>query len=293
MFFYVFIDPDVVSEAAAHGEMGLGRLVEFLHGLDRDCIVAETDCWRVGEEIKEKVKAIRLQHERKEIEELIIHLWKQGPLMVIEGDDGETALFEIATKHGDREGLDLILTSKEEAARKDACWEASSLAKLHTTSFSQNRDNLMGGKSFTECEVPVLKLFDICFKKMVFHASRIIIIDYALGAYLGGTQYKNLPKWVHWINRNLRSPKETKLVIQTVGVADTANFRSLRNLVDDLSNEVEFTITLETKPDKKLLPHNRYLVADSKCLDIDRGIDICDEEDQCRKVAINYAARPK
>lgn len=292
MFFYVFIDPDVVSEAASHGEMGLGRLVEFLHGLDRDCILAETDYWRVGEEIKEKVKAIRLHHERKEIEELIIHLWKQAPFVMIEGDDGETALIDLATEHGDREELDLILTSRGDVTRENSSWEASSLARLHTTAFAQSRDNLKGGKSFTAGEVSVAKLFDVCFKKMLRHANRVIIFDYALGEYLGGSQYANFPKWIRWMGSDLRLPKDTKVVIQTVGVDGTPNFRSLRRLVDDLSNEVDFTIILETKSDKTQLPHNRYLVADSKCLDIDRGIDICDEENKCRKVAINYAARP-
>jgi len=293
MFFYVFIDPDIISEAASHGEMGLGRLVEFLHGLDRDCIVAETDFWRVGDEIKEKVKAIELQHERKEVEELIVHLWKQGPFVVVEGDDGETALLEIAIEHGNRDGLDLILTPKEGAARVGAHWEASSLAKLHATSFSRHRDNLKGGKPFNAGDISIQLLFETCFRKMLYHAARITIVDYALGEYLGGPQYENLPKWIRWIDQNLRSPKDVKLVIRTVGEEGKAELRSLRNLVRDLSNEVDFTIILETKPDKKQLPHNRYLIADSKCLDIDRGIDICDGRGNCRKVAINYAGRPR
>lgn len=58
MFHYVFLDPQTIQEASDAGEMGLGRLIELLRGFRRDVILVETDAWRVGTEIGERVRAI-------------------------------------------------------------------------------------------------------------------------------------------------------------------------------------------------------------------------------------------
>jgi hypothetical protein len=289
MFFYVFIDPDTISDASAQ-QSDLGRLIDLLRSMDRGCLIAETDLWRVEREIKEKVKAIGFQHERKMVGDLLINLWSKGPHVLMSGDDEECQLIDFAVANAARDSLDLILSPKVLDAVPGHEWEASSLPDLHATRFSRTRHNIGAGLSFTAGDITSGELFSKCFRKLIYHAEKIVIIDYALGAYYGNDHPSNLRRWVLWIDQNLNDPANATLVIRTL-VGD--GLRSLRNQVDDLRNEVELTLVLETVPTRDLLPHRRFLVADHRCLDIDRGIDICDSAGQCRGVDIIYANRPR
>lgn len=292
MFFYVFIDPDTISDAAAQ-QSDLGRLIDLLRSMDQGCLIAETDLWRVEGEIKEKVKAIGFQHERKMVSDLLIHLWRKGPQILMSGDDGESSLIDFAVANAARDSLDLILSPNVIEATPDQAWEASSLPDLHSTRFSQARHNIGAGLSFAERSTLSDEFFSKCFGKLIKHAQQIVIVDYALGEYYGNDHPANLRRWVLWIDRNLNDPANATLVIKTVGDEAKAALRSLRNDVESLRHEVDLTLKLETVASKSLLPHRRFLVADHRCLDIDRGIDICDSAGQCRGVDIIYANRPR
>ena len=293
MFFYVFIDPDIVTEATAENEMGLGRLVEVLRGMDRDCLMVETDYWRVGEELKEKIKEIPFQWEKKQVLELIIHLWARGPLVVMDGDDGEVALIDFALACAAAAGIDLILTPRTDCTATDDCFEASTLANLHRTHFANKRQSIGSGISVREGDMTVDELFEMCFPKLVFHATSIRIIDYALGTYLGETQYQNLPKWVVWLDSHLKNRDDAKLTIMTVAEEGTSNYYCLQEQVKDLNSQVDLEVKLECEDHRSALPHRRYLKVDHIWLDIDSGVDICDLENRCRRVSINYSKRPR
>jgi hypothetical protein len=81
--------------------------------------------------------------------------------------------------------------------------------------------------------------------------------------------------------------KELKLV--TLSAARI----SLDRDIVDLRNEVDFAITVDYREKESDLPHPRYFGADKRYLDIDRGIDLCDADDLCRKTQIKYAAAPE
>tara|TARA_R110002096_G_scaffold288244_1_gene481939 strand:+ start:9694 stop:10569 length:876 start_codon:yes stop_codon:yes gene_type:complete len=285
MYFYVFIDPEIISEATEHGQMGLGRFVEVLKGFRTDCLMAETDLWRVGEEIKGKIKAIALPAERKEILELIIHLWKQGPFVEMKGDGGEEELVKFAVEVGDQFGIDLIFTPSINLPDSGVSWEASTLTNLHSTRFSQTRGNIGKSVRVKKGELSFESICEKHFGKMVAHARKITIVDYALGEYLGGSQYQNVAKWVRWLEFKLECPKQVELVFKTVNNSRT--IKSLSNLIRDLNQQVELNLVLNTAA-KGDLPHRRFLIVEGKCLDIDLGVDICDEDDKCRSVEIAY-----
>lgn len=292
MFFYVFLDPETISDAASE-QSDLGRLIELLRSMEQGCLMVETDFWRVERELKEKIRGIPFQMERKMVGDLLIHLWRKGPIVVMSGDDGETRLVDFALANATRDSIDLILTPNGNDFSPEGTCEASSLQSLHLTRFSETRHNIGAGFSFPAGSTLAEELFSKCFLKLIHHAQQIVIIDYALGEFYGNDHPDNLRRWVRWIDKNLSAPGKTTLVIKTVGDESKRFLRSLKYDVEALRHEVDLTLKLDTVTSKKLLPHRRFLVAEQTCLDIDRGIDICNAAGQCRGVDITYANRPR
>jgi len=285
MFHYIFIDPNIIGEAAQSGSMGLGRLIEFLIAMKRDCLFAETDSYRVESEIGDQVRAIESQQDRKEIKELLTSFAQSGPILLMEGDDGETNLVDFVLENADRDQIDLILTPGESDNPEGLSWEKSNLSELHRTRISQTRANLGNGKNFTDGEVDYTTLYSYCFYKLVRHAEVVCIYDYALGKYWNNSQPVNL----EWIVRFLRdsAPCLKTMIIYT----DKNEYGAPEKKIADLQEEVDFTIELKT--DIAKLPHNRYLGADRRYLDIDLGLDLCDQNGRSRGCQIKYASRPK
>jgi hypothetical protein len=56
---------------------------------------------------------------------------------------------------------------------------------------------------------------------------------------------------------------------------------------------LDFQIDVQFKTNKADLPHSRYLGADNRYLDIDRGIDLCDQHDRSRLTKIKYVGAPE
>ncbi len=292
VFFYVFIDPETIAEVADDAG-GLGRLIDVLRSLKQGCLMAETDRWRLKPELRATVEKISIQTERKMVEELLIQLWKKGPLIVMEGDDGEIPLIEFVIANAERDSIDLILSPKAVDPNPGRTWEICCLAAIHATKFSRARHNLGAGLSFQRSAVSGEELFEKCFRKLINQAQRIVIVDYALGEYYNNDQPLNLRRWVLWIDQNLRHPKDTTVVIRTVCDPSKHSSRALQKQVRDIRHEVDITLELDPVVSKDQLPHRRFLDADGCCLDIDRGIDICDATGQCRQVDITYANRPR
>jgi hypothetical protein len=292
VFHYVFIDPETIAEVA-HNEAGLGRLVDTLRSMERGCLLAETDLWRLGSELKEKARAISLQNERKLVAELLIHLWKKGPMVVMEGDDGEMALIDFGAANAERDFIDLLLTPSCINPPEGASWEVCSLLNLHASSFSRDRHNLGAGREFSKGSADGHTIFRQCFEKLIRHATEIVIIDYAVGEYYGNDHPSNLRRWVLWMDSHLKNPAEAKLTIRTCGNTSEPAFRGLQRHMRDLQNEVDLKLILDTGLSKEQLPHRRFLISDGSCLDIDRGIDLCDAEGNCREVSITYSKRPR
>jgi len=285
MFHYIFIDPKIIAEAEHAGPMGMGRLIEFLRDMKTDCLLAETDLYRVETEIGEHARALQSQDNRNKIKALLESIWKSGPLLIMQGDCYDIDLVDYAMENGKRELLDLILTPGESDKPEDVTWERSNLTDLHLTSLSQTRTNLACGKNFAEDEIGYLELYKFCFSKLVRHAAEVCIYDYALGEYWGNAQPANF----EWLVRFLRdyAPKLDILVIFT----NEKFSRDVQDKINDLSEEVDFTIELKTE--ERNLPHNRYLGAQGRYLDTDRGVDLCRYNGRSRACQIKYASKPK
>ena len=289
MFHYVFLDPATIDDAAASGEMGLGRLVELLQGFRRDVILAETDSWRLETETGERVRAIpdRHQHERKLIGDLLTWMKRNSPLMLVDGDgDPEVTLADFARAKARESELDLILSPGDSEISGGRVIKAS-LAKVHDTEFSQRRMQLSNGLTFTQGTKNFEQVATECFRKLVRHAESIRVFDYALGKYYNNDQPVNLKKLVRFLRDHAEKLQRLELVTLPNGRI------SLDRDLGDLRNEVDFEIIVDYRAQEADLPHPRYLGADSRYLDIDRGIDLCDAHDRCRLTQIKYAGPPE
>lgn len=288
MFHYVFLDPLTIDEAAQAGEMGLGRLIELLQGFRRDVLLVETDAWRIESELGDRVRAIPQQTERKLIMDLLTALRRSGPLVLLQGDDdGTLSLAEFARRKASAAGLDLLLSPGETETPADGSWIKVSLAKCHDTRFSQRRSSMASGLTFPQGSKCFLEVAETCFSKLVRSAKQISIYDYALGKYYGNDHPVNLKRLVRFLRDHAR-------MLRTLEIHTLSNARSsLERDVRDLRNEVDFQIDLKFHERDSELPHPRYLGADNRYLDIDRGIDLCDAHDRCRLTQIKYAAAPQ
>lgn len=288
MFHYVFLDPATIDEAVAAGEMGLGRLIELLESFRKDVILAETDSWRFTDEVGERVRAIpdTYQNERKQIQDILIWMNRNSPMLLLEGDDGSKALLEFAQEKASDTDLDMIL-SPGDAETSEETWVKVCLTKAHTTELSERRARLIkDGLQFAKGSKNYNEIASECFSKLVMHAEYIRVYDYALGEYYNNDQPENLKRLVRFLRDNTQCLVE--LEINTLSKSKASLDRNVR----DLGNEVDFKINIQYKDRKEDLPHPRYLGADQRYLDIDRGIDMCDSHDKCRMTQIKYAANP-
>lgn len=290
MFHYVFLDPQTIQEASDAGEMGLGRLIELLRGFRRDVILVETDAWRVGTEIGERVRAIpdAFQHERRLIMDLLASLRQSSPLVLLEGDDdGAISLADFAKQKASNAGLDLILSPGELEAPAGAKWIKIGLSRCHDSEFSRKRERMANGLNFTEGSKCFNEVADTCFSKLVRFAEWVRVYDYSLGKYYSNDQPVNLKRLVRFLRDHAKFLKSLEIHTLSKGRI------SLERDVRDLQNEVDFEIDLRFWEYDSELPHPRYLGADNRYLDIDRGIDLCDAHDRCRLTQIKYASRPE
>jgi len=287
MFHYVLIDPKTIDDAVAAGQMGLGRLVELLSDFRRDVFLVETDAWRVDEEVGERVRAIpnEFQHERKQIKDLLTWIRRNGPMVLLEGDEADMSLSDFAASIAEEMGLDLILAPGPTAKIGFHGFRAP-LASCHTTEFTAHRNRLSQGRKFDAGETNFSGVADQCFRKLVAHADTVRVFDYALGEYYNNDQPVNLKRLVRYFRDH--APGLKHLEILTMEDARVSIERDVR----DLQNEVDFRIVVLYRV-KRDLPHPRYLGADKRYLDIDRGIDLCDANDCCRKTIIKYAPSPE
>ena len=291
MYFYIFIDPEIIPDAVVKGESALDSLIGILRGFRRGCIMTETDAWEIGATLGEYVGEIPddFHHERKLISELIIQYFLKGggPWVVLETDGDGRPFIDVAVAQGTETELDLLLTPSASCPTADDTWESCSHSNFNGTEFSASRDRIANGHSFREGEIDHESLFDQCFGKMLQHAEKIVITDYALGEHYNNTQPENMKRWVRSIERILCNPGSATLIIQTL---KSAHSRSIENDVEFLRNEVDLTLKLEFI-EKKI--HRRFLAADSHCLNTDRGVDLCYHDGSCREFGIVYDDLPK
>jgi hypothetical protein len=166
-------------------------------------------------------------------------------------------------------------------------WIKVSLAKCHDTRFSEKRAALASGLTFQQGSKCFSEVAGICFSKLVRFAETVRIYDYALGKYYGNDHPLNLKRLVRFL-------RDHAGMLRTLEIHTLSNTRgSIERDVRDLQNEVDFQIDLKFRQTDSELPHPRYLGADNRYLDIDRGIDLCDAHDKCRFTQIKYAASPE
>lgn len=290
MYYYVFIDPEIVPDAVAEGGPALDSLIGILRGFRRGCIMTETDSWEIGMTLGEHVKDIPddFHNERKLLNELVIHHFLKGggPWVVLDTDGDDRPFIEVAIERGTEADLDLLLTPVAPTPSAEDSWESCSYSNFNGTTFSASRDRTSNGYSFREGAIEHEGLFDQCFAKMLRYAEKIVITDYALGEHYNNTQPENMKRWVRSIETVLDSPGSAKVVIRTMR---SAHSRSIETDVEFLKNEVDLELELEFLADKV---HRRFLVADSHCLNTDRGVDICYDDGTCREFGINYDDSP-
>ena len=221
------------------------------------------------------------------IGDLLVSLKQSGPLLLLEGDnDVEVSLVDFARLRASLFDLDLILSPGEIEKPAGENWVKASLSNLHLSDFATRRYGLMSGRRYKQGEKSFAQVGEDCFTKLVRHADTVKVYDYALGKFYSNDQPVNLKRLVRFLRDHARH-----LRILEIYTLSTAR-KAIQNDISDLQHEVDFKIKLELREHEHELPHPRYLGADKRYLDIDRGIDLCDAHDRCRLIQIKYASCP-
>lgn len=274
MYFHVFIDPEAISEAVENGGESVGALHDLLEGFQKDCLMAETDSWRVDTELGEKVRAIVCQKDRKLFQELFIRIRKHGPKPILEGDDQSLPLAEFAVQKSSDSSLDFILSAN---ASEASCCSADAGGYRHTT-FAKHRRSPNSTVSVEKGAMQFQELLDTHLLKILGCADEIEITDYAFGKYLSGDQFTNFENWIRWCRDNCPH-LQSFIIITEENETNTASLESKRS---DLAEEVDFQIETRTMPPGSL-EHRRLLRVAQRKMDLDHGIDLCDQHGVSRK----------
>lgn len=289
MFFNLFLDPAVVEDADSRGEDGLGRLIDFLRAHIRDCLFTETDSWRVGEEIRLAIENISLPDERKDIEILITTWASRAPIVLINGDDRESSLIDLAKDQAENYDIDLVLSPSFKTIMNGGIWEGSSLSQLHNSQFAKRCEEYSPDIQINEGSISATEIWTRHYAKLIRFAEKISIVDYSLGQHCGLSQRVCLRKWFLWINTCVENPETLRIVVYTY----SDRKEQLDEVLNQLRSTIRLQITIYYYPSySESLPHERYFASDSRWIDFGRGIDMFDAQEMCRDVALKHAKKP-
>jgi hypothetical protein len=269
---------------AAQGELGLDHLLGVFRDLDENCLLAETEYWQIGSELKAAAKSlpdgdVHSADVRKKIISLLEEFSKRGRLAPVARSSLNGAEFvfaELLVLNRDNEALDVIVCDAP-IEQKPGTVELTTIERFENSHFNQRRRQMASGVAVAMGEFGVEDFFKRHFKRLFLDACdmKIDFIDYNIGRgkfedgriRLGYNYRRNLPFWFNFfksLNTHLRVTLHTE---------SGDGFDCLKREVIRLCEGSRIKVGVQ--PHSKL-PHERYLLTSRFGFMIGRGIDLFD-----------------
>ncbi len=70
MIFYIYLDPDILSVKNISNDFAMQALISALRGFTQNCFITEFQDYRIQDAIKEQVKSLPDNYDRKIIKSL-------------------------------------------------------------------------------------------------------------------------------------------------------------------------------------------------------------------------------
>lgn len=297
MIFYIYLDPDVLSAKNNENDFAMQALISALRGFTQNCFIAEFEDYRIQDAIKEQVKSLPDNYDRKIIKKLLGALSKRNRFIycLIPEYSGIQQDIAYAADQAQDCLLDLFLfseTNKDTEIPEGI--EKATLSTYQSTDFENSRSNLASnGRTFVSGELDEKDFLDWCFGKLSRYPTRIEICDKLFGSRFGDNFEYTVRTFLRWLEQILVDPQSCKLIFhceKPAGHTDhhiktqLADFRTGR--LGNLPIEVQF---YQLPDNIHPLPHDRFMITDQVVIDIGRGLDFLDRKThKNRDLTIGY-----
>jgi hypothetical protein len=297
MIFYIYLDPDVLSAKNIENDFAMQALISALRGFTQNCFIAEFEDYRIQDAIKEQVKGLPDNYDKKIIKKLLGALSKRNRFIycLIPDYSGNRQDIACAVEQAPGCFFDLLLFSEtnKDTETPDGI-EKTTLSTYQSTDFENSRSNLArNGRTFVSGELNEKDFLDWCFGKMLRYSTRIEICDKLFGSKFGDNFKYTVKTFLRWLEQILIDPENCKLIFhcgKPAGHTDhyiktqLAEFRTGR--FENLSIEIQF---YQLPDNIRYLPHDRFMITDQVVIDLGRGLDFLDRKThKNRDLTIGY-----
>ncbi|MFC1452075.1 hypothetical protein ACFLSJ_01870 [Verrucomicrobiota bacterium] len=295
MVFYVYMQPEVVTEAKEGGPYAVQALIAILRGFLQNCCIAEFDDYR--DSLKTAVNALPEDFNRTELKTVLSKLARLHRFIYcLEADYMSGQPWTDQALQQSRACLIdlLLLEAAAQDRRPDGDAEVCGLATYQNTEFERNRFEVASdGKTFSPGEYGETDFLDIVFLKILRNArGDIVVYDCILGEKFGDNFEHTMKEFFRWIERILPDPNECSLAIHcgTPKKATPAHIKGQlaswrTGRVANMRVQIHYYKAVDGK---SLMPHQRFILTDQFAVEVDRGFDFLDRKThRNRDVSLN------
>jgi len=275
MFYYVYLDPDVVSEAVeAKDRHAVPLLVKVLDGFTQNCASVDQYDGRIGKECKAHLVNYQLEYRGKLMSQLARLSNNSKKCLEYPATDNPNPVDNIvaATKHCD---VVLVSASNKEAV-EDRLTKTNKVFTLLTypqSPIEEERHRSMEGTRIKGGAETAESFFDRHFANLALNAEELQIVDRYIGSAGNPENYAfTLNKMFEWLNdRYSDREKPIKIKIHTTNPkrATKQTYKEKIPVAAYQGIEVQCIFYEE----KESLPHDRFLLSDLFCISVSPGLD--------------------
>jgi hypothetical protein len=297
MIFYVYFDPQVISNAEHEGIYARQLLIATLRGFLQNCFLAEFEDHRLQEAIKEQVNSLPESFDRKLIKSLLSTLHKRNRFIFCLYPDyfNNKSDRQLLVEQAGTAMIDLaLLALKPDGDPAIDGLEAATLANYQQTQFELLRFNLaVNGKTTATNTSPEQDFLDFHFKKALRHANRIDFCDRLFGSKYADNFEYTVRRMLNWMQSVLADPGSCIITFHCEkpnGSKDKAIEAELRNGIKGKLKDLKIRVVYyDVTGLSECLPHERFVFTDQVAIGIDRGLDFLDKGTRrARDVFVTY-----
>jgi len=301
MVFYVYMSPDVISDANSGGRYAMQTLIGILHGFMQNCFIAEFEDNRMQKKVFGHVNEMPFSDAKKKIMTLLGELKKRRHFIcsLIPDYAIENINISSVNDQADDALLDFLLVGENEIPQIRWKVEAGSLSSYSQSSFASKRSSLAGnGRILQDGELDQDTFLDEVFKKAFIYTTRIEICDRIFGSKFNDNFEYTFSKLFTWLKNNLIEPNRFERIIihceKPNGYTDEHMKERLALLKSEkwsnMKIEIRFYHREESGKPIPALPHDRFIITDQMAFNIGRGMDFLNRHTKKnRDISINYS----
>jgi len=298
MYFYVFLQPEVFSEASTDGEDAMQYVASILSGLLQNCFLSVFEDDRWAPSVKEILEAWPETSTRKRIMSILVHLKKHKRFLYCITPDymDDNSDIDCVFDQASTIPLDLmIVIEAEKGHAAPVGTEIASRRSYQSTAFEPMRSDIaVHGKTCIDGEMDNISFMNFHFARALKYATEIHICDRICGSKnLADNFIYTIKQLTSWLGNLVHDPASCKIVFH---LGQPAGQYGIDHILDQLSickrnylPQTEMLMQIYNDASgTQSLPHQRFIMTDQISLNIERGLDFLDRNTRhCRDTYIS------